>query len=629
MSLQCGQFYEFGPYRLDPSQQSLREGNRSVSLTPKAFQTLLVLVENSGHVVEKEELLQRVWPDTFVEEATLAQNVFTLRKQLRDDRAEALYIETVPKRGYRFVAPVQVSGVATANSPASGAAEESARAGSRMLYMSTVFWVSVAGLLLVIGGWFIWEHFHRSLGARRPMIAVLPVENLTGDPNREYLSDGLTEELIAQLGALDPERLGVIARTSSMTYKGGNEGVTQIGKELGIDYLLEGSVRGSGNSLRITMQLIRVGDQTHMWAESYNRDVDDLLKMQTEIAEAVASSIQLQLAEATHLRLAKATPVNAEAYQAYLKGRFYWNTRTREGLLTSIDYYNQGLQLDPVNARAYAGLADSYNMLAFYGFSTDLETKRKATVAAEKALELDNNLAEAHAALAYSNTFWWWEWEQAERGFLRAIELDKNYMPAHHWYALYLAIMGRQGESVEEIQRAKELDPLSPTVRAAAGLVAYLARRYDQSMSECNSALEFSSNSMSAHYVRGLTYEATGQPMQAATEFQTAFELSGGQAWDYEAALGHSYALVGRREQAQSILGTLGDRTKHGRGMFYDQALVLVALGSKEQAIALLQQAEKGNDPGLIWLGVDPRMDDVRPDPWVKSFLQKSKLRPH
>jgi tetratricopeptide (TPR) repeat protein len=405
-----------------------------------------------------------------------------------------------------------------------------------------------------------------------------------------------------------------------MTYKGSGKTVPQIAGELGVDYLLEGSVREAGEKIRVTAQLIRVRDQTHLWAQSYDRDLGDMLKVQTEIAESVASSIELRLTDAMRTRLAKTNPVNPQAYQAYLQGRYYWNTRTREGLLKSIDYYNQALQLDPADARAYAGIADAYNLLSFYGYIKSEEVVNRATAAARKALELDDNLAEAHASLAYSNFYWWWDWPQAEHDFLRAIELDDNYLPAHQWYALYLAAAGREQQALQQIERAKELDPLSPAVRAGAAFVDYFARRYDDAVRECNTALTANPKFMPALYVRGLAYEAKGNLDGAIADFQSAVSISDTGAWIYLGALGHAYGISGKRAEAEALLAEMEKRSKQEYVGPYNQAVISAGLGDKQQTVVSLQHAWDAGDAAMTWLRVDPRFEAVRSDPWVQSW---------
>jgi TolB-like protein/DNA-binding winged helix-turn-helix (wHTH) protein/Flp pilus assembly protein TadD len=621
MPLRSSHLYKFGVFSLDPAEGLLTQGDRKISLTPKAFQTLLFLVENAGRVVEKEELLQKVWPDTFVEEATLAQNVFTLRKQLGDDRSDAVYIETVPKRGYRFAAPVEVVDAAkpsvevkVLDEPVSVVLPALAPRASR--------WRWIAPLVLaviVLVGVVAWR-VRTSTTAHRPLLIVLPMENLTGDPSQEFLSDGLTEELIAQLGSLDPSKLGVIARTSSMTYKGSGKTVPQIARELKVDYLLEGSIREAGGQVRVTAQLIRVRDQTHLWAQSYDRDLRDMLKVQTEIAESVASSIELQLTDATRTRLASATPVNPDAYQAYLQGRYYWNTRTRGGLQKSVDFYNQALGIDPANARAYAGLADAYNLISFYGYNHDPENVHRALAAANKAVELDERLADGHASVGYSSFYWWWDWPKAEHEFLRAMELDDNYLPAHQWYALYLAAAGRQQESLNQVERAKELDPLSPAVRTTSAYVDYFAGRYQDAFDECEAALAANPKYMPAFYVRGLAYEARGNYEKAIADFQNAISLSNAGSWVYFGALGHAYAKSGRRAEAEAILAQMEASSKEGFVGPYNRAVIWAGLNDQQQTLLWLHKGQDAGDAAMTWLRVDPRFDFVRSDSWVKSW---------
>lgn len=611
-----GQVYHFGDFCLDVDQQLLFRGKDVVPLAPKAFETLFILVENRGRIVSKDLLLKQVWPDTFVEEGSLTRNISVLRKVLGDTGNGSTVIETIPKRGYRFVAPIETAPPVTQESASGPTIAETHEPPPRRHLGA---WLSVIVLVaLALAGFLLRDRLlHRT--PHRTMLLVLPVQNLTGDPEREYMADGFTEEIIAQLGSLDPQQLGVIARTSAMTYKGSTKTVGRIGKEVGADYIVESSLRNTGNTLRVTVQLVRADDQGHVWSQSYDRAMGHVMLMQNEIAGAVAQAVKIRLTDAQRMRLANASPVNPEAYEDYLKGRFYWNTRSEEGLYKSIDYYNQVLQQDPVDARAYAGLADSYNMLVFYGYDTSRETKNKATVAARKALELDSTLAEAHAALAYANLFWWWEWPDAQRGFQRAIELNSNYVPAHHWYALDLAIMGRRSESIEEMRKAEELDPLSPGVRVGSAFVKYLARRYDDAMADCDQALKINPNFMAGHYVLGLSYEAKGDFGHAIPELQKAWEISGQHATVYLAALGHAYALAGRKDQAERILTELGESDPRRAGGSA-QALIWAGLGDTQKEVEWLRRARDANDPQLIWLGVDPRWDSVRFYPDIRSL---------
>jgi TolB-like protein/DNA-binding winged helix-turn-helix (wHTH) protein len=608
--------------------RELRNKAQAVPLQEKPFQILTILLERPGELVTREELRERLWPaDTFVDfEHSINTAVKKLREALGDDAERPDFIETLPRRGYRFIGPVDGSLPETGASPPSEPAEPTRSRWRRWPVAVVMALAGIALLLLVTDAGEIrsrWEGRSPKPSRATPAasLAVLPVQNLTGDPSREFLSDGLTEELILQLGVLDPGKLSVIARTSSMAYKGSNKTIPEIGKELKVNYLLEGSIREAGGRLRVTEQLVRASDGTHLWAQSYDRELGDLLRMETEVANAVAIATSIHLTDAERTKLAKANTVNAEAYQAYLQGRFYWNTRTREGLLKSIDYFHQALQFDPEDARAYAGLADAYNLLVYYGYATGTESSHRATDAARKALELDESLPEAHTALAYANFFSWWKWPEAEQEFRRAIELDNNYVPAHHWYAIYLSAMGRRDESVEQMERARELDPLSPAVRAGSAFVDYFSRHYDDAVKECDTALAANPQMTAALYVRGLAYEAQGQFDKAIADFQSALDRSGVRTDTYEAALGHAYAMAGKRQEAEEIEVRLEERSKREYVGPTTESIIWAGLGEREKAVERLKRASETNDNGMIWLRVDPRWDGVRSDPWVQSWL--------
>src|SRR5271157_3632607 len=387
-------FFEFGRFRLDPAEKVLFADGQPVPLTLKAFETLLALVESSGHVLEKDELLKRVWPSTFVEEGTLAQNIATLRKALGEGPDQRSYIETVPRRGYRFSAAVE--------RVETGTAPEAPRPRVRRRVIAG----AAAGAVLLLAGWFAREAIRPHGGPTRgkTMLAVLPFVNLNGDDSGEdYFSNGLTEELITQLGSLEPARLGVIARTSAMQYKDSHKDVRQISQELGVDYVLEGSVRRDGDHVRVTAQLIQARDQTHLWANEYDRNLSGILALQSDVAGVVAREIQIRLTPEESARLAVAHPVDPDAYELYLKGRYFWNKRTVVAYEKAIDYFNQAIARDPQYARAYSGLADAYALL---GSRANAKIPRRkamplAKEAALTALKLDDSLAEAHASLAF------------------------------------------------------------------------------------------------------------------------------------------------------------------------------------------------------------------------------------
>ena len=623
MSLQTYHLYEFGPYRLNPSECLLTEGGRNVPLTPKAFQTLLVLVENQGRLVEKEELLQKVWPDTFVEEATLAQNVFTLRKQLRDDRAEAVYIETVPKRGYRFAAPVRL--LHSPPSVASGAvrhtsAVEPAPATRRSARFR---WTAISTLVLITaGGLLVWRQSRAPVVSHHPMIAVLPVENLTGDPQRQYVADGLTEELIAQLGSLNPDQMGVIARTSSMAYKNSSKTASEIGRELGVDYALESSLRESSDEIRFTAQLIRTSDQTHLWAHSYERPPSDVLQLQGELARTVADEIRIGITPQQKSRLSATRQINPEAYDAFVQGRFHWNERSPKELRLAISYFQQAIAKDPDFAPAYAGLADSYALLATMKAQRPGEVMPKAKDALLKALAIDDSLAEAHTSLAWIMEVFDWDWSGSDKEFRKAMALNPNDATVHHRYAIHLAAMGNLPQALFEMRVARRLDPLSPVIMTSTGWVLLRARLPDQAAVECRKALDLDPKFVRGHLCLGEAYEQKHDLNQAAAEFLQGKILGGSDTPEKIGALKDATAKLGYSGYFREILLELSDKSKSSYVSPYDMADIYVRLGDQKEALKWLNAAFEERSPYLVNLQIEPRMDALRSQPEFQALVE-------
>ena len=612
--------YEFGPFQLDPDDQVLRLEGKPVPLTPKAFQTLLVLVENNGRVVEKEELLQRVWPDTFVEEATLAQNVFTIRKQLRDDKAEAPYIETVPKRGYRFAAPVRmvVPHVET-SSPESEPAPLVAPARSWRIKLG----VAVALAALAAAGGLLLRLRHAP--PQRAMLVVLPVENLTGDPARGYIADGLTEELIAQLGSLNPAQLGVIARTSSMAYKSTAKRVDQIGRELGADYVLESSFRQGAGDIRYTAQLVRAHDQTHIWAHSYERPLADVLSLEGELARTIAEEIRVELTPQQQARLARPRPVNPDAYDAYVQGRYHWNERTVKEVTLAVGFFQNAITKDPDFAPAHASLADSYSMLATMKGGSPAELMPKAKDALLKALALDDTLALAHTSLAWVMEVFDWDWTGSEREFQKAMRLDPNDATAHHRYAIHLVAMGRLPEALEQMKEAQRLDPLSPVMMTSTGWVYLRGRRPDSAMAECQKAIDLDPHFVRGYLCRGEAYEEKGDLKRAAAEFLQG-KVIAGDTPDILAALEKAVAESGYQGYFRTRLQQLTDPGNQNYVSPYDLADIHLRLGERDAALDWLEKAYEQRSPYLVNLQVEPRLDPLRGEPRFQSLVQRMGL---
>ncbi len=619
---QCS--YEFGPYRLNPVQGTLFDGTRKISLTPKAFQTLLVLVERRGEVVTKEELLNKVWPGTFVEEATLAQNIFTLRKQLQEDGAEAQYIETIPKRGYRFIATVRLDQHSTEPLSLQPINKVPLQVPVQSRTRVRSLWaVVVAATLLILGAagyWFGRARVSRS-ERRRVMLVVLPVQNLTGDPAREYVSDGLTEEIIAQLGELSPQRLGVIARTSSMAYKGVEKTAGQIGRELRVDYLLECSVRGSGERLRVTVQLIRTRDETHLWAENYDRALGDVLSLQTAVAREVANRIRLTLSPEEQARLTHSRPVQPEVYDACLRGRFLWNKRTPETVASAEAYFQQALQMDPGYAPAYAGLADCYQVMMNLGKLPVSEGLPQARAAAIKALELDDTLAEAHTSLASIKGDFDWDWRGAEAEYRQALTLNLNYATAHHWYGEFLAGMGRFDEATNEIQKAAELDPLSPVIAVTLGQMFCRAGQCERGIEQLKRTLAIYPDFTEGHEALAEIYGHQGMYAQALSEL----------AKEPQALRKHSMVLsgyvlarAGRKQEALDVLRQVKrDELQH---IYYDSAVIYLALGDKDTPIASLEKARLNHDFFMAYFRSDFKLEGLRSDPRYADLCRRMNM---
>ncbi len=489
--------------------------------------------------------------------------------------------------------------------------------------------LATVGLLaaaLVIAAYFarnrIWPAARPPAG--KVMLAVLPFENLSRDPEQEYFSDGLTEEMIAQLGRMQPQRLGVIARTSAMQYKNTNKAIDVIGRELGVDYVLEGSVRRAGTRVRITAQLIQVSDQTHLWAENYERDVADVFAVQSDVAGRIASSLAVELLPVQQAQLASSRPVKPEVYDAYLKGRYYSNKLTEEGGYKAIEHFRQAIQMDPSYAPAYAGLADAY-----YGLSSlylpPREAMPKVRTAALKALELDDTLPEAHVSLAFVRAYYEWDWVAGEKEFRHAIELNPNHAPAHEWYGFYLAQLGRFDEGIAELKRAHELDPLSFGIAFYLGQSYYWARQYDRALEQAQKAIDVDPSHDWPYLLEGEVYERRGDFSAAIAAFEKSRQLAPESLYAI-AELGHAHAAAGNRREALKALEDLKQLSKRRYVDTTLMAMICAGLGEKDQAFAWLQQALDARNEGLLFLVVDLRFASLRSDPRFQNLLRQMKL---
>lgn len=618
-------FYRFGPFRLDPVNRLLFQDDAFVSLTLKAFDTLLLLVENHGSVVSKEAMLKSVWPDAFVDENSIAQNISLLRKLFADANGSAEYIATIPRRGYRFVAPVlELTETESAADPmrVSDSSPPQTAAPARRIPLLRFVLLALIALAGTVGYFAVAHYRHKSAASpTQATLAVLPFVNLTGDPEQEYFSDGLTEEMITQLGRANPQQLAVIARTSSMAYKHATKTVEQIGRELGANYVLEGSVRGTAGHMRFTVQLIRVRDQIHLWTRAYDRAAADVLAAQSDVSHAVAEEVEFVLAPRA-LPSDKAA-VGPEVYDLYLQGRFHWNKRTREGLAKGIDYFRQAIARDSAYAPAYAGLADCLFLQIWISELPREQVIPPAKAAARRAIELDPDLAEPHASLGIIAVAEL-DWREAEAELDRALELNSNYPTSHHWNGFRLAAIGRQAEGVAELRRAIALDPLSPILHTDLGWLLILSRSPEPAIQELNRALELDPNFYIAYEYLARAHELERQYPLAITEMTKAVELSGGKP-ELRARLGRVYALAGRTEEARHMLVELNQESKQKSLSSMFPAWIYSGLGDKDRELAMLERAmAEGNNAETSWFKVDPTYDGVRSDERFQRILHRA-----
>jgi len=627
--------WRFEAFRLDLDHAELWSGNHPVPLSPKEFETLYVLVENAGLLVSKEELISRVWPDSFVGDGSLARNISALRRSLGDD-----VIQTVSRRGYRFVPPVThevCSPKAIDPVRAETVQVQPEIAQNTPAVVSVPLWrrwprllSAVALVLTAVGVFLLWTQNKSGAAARRPVrIAVLPFVNLTGDPNEEYLCDGLTEAMISELSRLSPDRLSVIARTSAMHYKGTTAPIPQIGRDLNVDYLLESSVRGSTERAHITTQLVRASDATHQWTGEYERDLKDLVSVQQRVAIGIAEEIRLSLNASTNARLRQPSPVDPEAYRYYLLGQFYWNKRDREGLLTARDYFQRAIDRDSQFAKAYAGLANTYLVLAA-GYLPDVpirEIYAQGRAASQHALDLDETLPDAHAALAFVQMMDEWNWSGAEANYRRTLTLDPNDANAHHWYALYLVGMKRPQEAVKEIRCALDLDPLSLAISYNAGFIYALAGMHEEAVRQLNRALEIDPNNAVAHGLLGLVYQRNGQYDLSMAEFQTAQKLSGGPV-PYLGGVASVEALSGHRQDAEKHLAVLLKAREKQVVPGCLLAFIYAGLGETKSALRWVAAGVEDRSCSAIEINNDTMFDVIRADPRFLDIQREMKLQP-
>ena len=634
--------YRFGPYKLRTRTRELYKNGTKLRLRPQPFQVLHALVERSEDVVTREELRRLLWPaETFVDfEHGLNTSIKELRALLNDSASEPRYIETLPKLGYRMLVPVE-SDLAEPSKEAPAAqdavvAESAAPAsessyGFRGLRVRRQWPIAVALVVVLIAGLAAYAQWSRSrartqASSGRAMLAVLPFENLTGDVGQDYFSDGLTEEVIGQLGQLDPQHLGVIARTSIMHYKHTQDSLQQIGRDLGVQYVLEGSVRREASKVRISAQLIQTKDQTRLWSRQYDRELGGILSLQGEIAREAADEIQLTLGSGHKLFASDHKPVvspnSYEVYDLNLKGRYFWNRRTLDGFRQATGYFQQAIAKDPNYAPAYAGLADTFALMSSWSLAPQNEFMPKARTAALKALQIDEALAEAHTSLALIAENYDYDWQTAEKEYQQAIELNPNYATAHHWYAECLMWQGRFNEALRESERARQLDPLSLIIATDHGAILYYSRQYDRAIAQSRAVLDMDPSFDRAVGILLGAYVQEGRFAEALDYIEQHHPLADNPwAWVARAEV---YGPWGRTAEAQHALAR-AQQLFRGSPSEARKALlpVYVALGRKDQVIALLQKAYAEHSNTVVGIKVDPSYDPLRSDPRFQDLLRR------
>ena len=625
--------YQFGQFTLVPTERRLVCDGKVVPLTPKVFDTLVLLVKNPGRLIEKEELLRALWPHSVVEEVALAHNVSQLRKALGDLAEDPKFIETVPKRGYRFIAAVRERGEPPVPPPAR-TGEGPAAVHHTPWSRPAILGASAAVLVLVAGtaAYFYSPPAGQRVAGALPAIhslAVLPLENLSGDKEQEYFADGMTDGLITELGKIGALR--VVSRTSSMQYKGTRKPLSDIVAQLNVDAVVEGTVLRSGNRVRITAQLIEATSDRHLWAQSYERDLSDVLVLQDDVSRDIAAEIRIKLTSKQRAMLTAARAVDPEAHDAYLRGRYWWSTNRfgsegRDDLWKGLDYFQRAIAKDPNYAPAYAGVADSYEMLGYVGGLPMKEALPKAKDAAMKALQLDPSLAEAHTSLAYIKSNYDWDWSGAETEFKEALALNPNYATAHGWYAVHLGGAGRLDEAVKEAERARDLDPFDPVINDLLGVELYYARRYDDALRQFRRGLEMYPDLGLWSWGMAQVYEQKKMFAEAFAQYHQSISLN--KETERAAALEQAYQRSGYRGAVRQMI-QIGEQVPDSNMYMKPiSAHMYAMLDDEAHAMFFLERAYDERNPRLLDLQVDPALDHLRVSPRFRDLVRRVGLPP-
>ncbi len=633
---QVGRRLCFGVFELDLRAGELRKRGLRIRLQQQPFQVLAMLLERAGQVVSREELQKTLWPaDTFVDfDHGLNKAINKIREALGDSADSPRFVETVARRGYRFIADVRVADVAPARSPelvpephpARDARDRQDLAGTLAMLThrqpSRAWTISTLVLLVLLTSFAAWKlHSYNPPSSVIRSLAVLPLESLSSDASQDYFADGMTDELISDLGQISALR--VISRTSVMAYKHTRKSLPQIARELNVDAVVEGTVLRSGDQVRITAQLIEGVADRHVWSQSYQGELRDTLALQNTVARAIADQIRINVNPQEQAALKTDTVVNPVAYESYLRGRYFWNKRTADGLKVALAYFNQALDEDAKYARAYSGLADTYALLGDwqYAVMTPKQALPKAKAAAIKALELDSSLGEAHNSLAFCLDGFDWDFDSAGNEFRRAIELNPGYATAHHWYAWHLALLRRYDEAIVEMRKAENVDPLSLIINADLAELLALAHSYDESIQQSRKTIEMDPNFGLAHNHLGQAYLQKHMNDGAIAELQEAVKLSSGSPTCI-ANLARAYAASGKRSEAVTLLGDLKKRSRPGQSYASEIAVIYASLGETDQAMSWLEIGyEERFNPGVL---IRPGFDPLRSDPRFEDLVRRT-----
>ena len=622
----------FGVFEVDLRTGELTKRGLRVRLQDQPFQVLATLLEKPGELVTREELRRRIWPSTVVDfDHGLNKAISKIREALGDSAENSRFIETIGRRGYRFLADVAVfdssdkqlkTAPEALTLPGDAGPNGFTQIGSlKTRSPPSLAWLLGFGLALVLGAAFLGFLFPRDHSSPKiRSLAVLPLENLSGDASQDYFAEGMTDDLITQLGQISALR--VISRTSVMTYKSVRKALPEVARELNVEAVVEGTVLRSGDRVRISAQLIQVPADKQLWAQIYEGDLSDTLALQNRVARAIVEQIEATLNQQERAALEKSNTVNPDAYEAYLKGRYFWNKRTGEGLQKAMDYFNRAIDKDPNYPQAYVGLADTYALAGDweYGILSAQDAFSRAKAAATHALKLDDNLGEAHTSLAFAFDLYDWDWEAAENHYKRAIALNPGYATAHHWYAWHLMVMGRTAEGIAELRKAQSLDPLSLIISADLADALCIAHRYEESVQQSRKTLDMDPNFAVAHYQLGQAFQQMHMQSASIAELQKAVELSRGNT-AFESNLAYAYAVSGRKEEAIRIAKDL--ESEQGRSSVADSniAMIYVGLGNNDQAMIWLNKAYQARfNPSIL---LRPAFDPLRSNPGFQNLLSR------